>query len=89
MDAAVIAATSNELTTDVLVSERVLDALRHSSYPDLRRLRCACHHGIVQLDGAVGSYFLKQMAQATAARVEGIKQIDNRLRVEASTLVMA
>ena len=65
-------------------------ALHQSGYPALRRLRCEFHCGTVTLHGNVGSYFLKQMAQAVAARVEGVVCIDNRLRVqEASFFAIA
>jgi osmotically-inducible protein OsmY len=88
MDAVAIVESVGKFDDD-LVSVRVQRALAQSGYPDLRRLQCECQQGIVQLQGTVGSYFLKQMAQATAARIDGVKRIDNRLRVEASTLVIA
>jgi osmotically-inducible protein OsmY len=74
---------------DELVANRVSQALSQSGYAPLRRLHCECYRGTVLLQGTVGSYFLKQMAQAIASRIDGVRQIDNRLRVqEAPSLVI-
>lgn len=83
MDA--VAAPNLEVTNgDCLVLDRVNQVLQASGYLDLRRLRCEYDDGIVTIKGHVGSYFLKQMAQVLAARVEGVTGINNQLRVASS-----
>jgi osmotically-inducible protein OsmY len=91
MDAVAFASSLSESAAkDELVAVRVLHALSQSGYAELRRLRCECSRGTVLLQGTVGSYFMKQMAQATAGRIDGVLRIDNQLRVqEASSLVIA
>jgi osmotically-inducible protein OsmY len=56
-------------------------ALRTSGYRDLFDLRCECEDGVITLVGRVGSYFLKQVAQTVAGRVEGVKRVNNQLQV--------
>jgi osmotically-inducible protein OsmY len=69
--------------TDVL--RRVDSALRE--HPHLRSVaiqtsrQCGINGEWVILDGAVDSFFEKQMAQEAVRYVEGIPQIDNRLIV--------
>lgn len=46
-----------------------------------RRLHVATDAGHVVLEGKVGSYYQKQMAQEAIRRVEGVRWIDNRLEV--------
>jgi osmotically-inducible protein OsmY len=90
MDAGAFASSQSESATkDDLVAVRVIHALSQSGYGELRRLRCECQRGTVLLQGTVRSYFMKQMAQATAGRINGVQRIDNRLRVqEATSLVI-
>jgi osmotically-inducible protein OsmY len=90
MNAVAFASSQSESAAkDDLVTVRVLHALSQSGYGELRRLHCECHRGTVLLHGTVRSYFMKQMAQATAGRIDGVQRIDNRLRVqEASSLVI-
>lgn len=57
-------------------------ALRASGYRDLCGLHCRAEEGVVTLEGEVGSFFLKQMAQTVVARIRGVIRINNRLRVE-------
>ena len=72
---------SKPASPDPRVSEQVSHAWQRSGYRDLRGLKCEFDGGIVTIRGQVGSYFLKQMAQAIAARVEGVKRINNQLHV--------
>lgn len=43
--------------------------MRGSGYPALRSVRCHVTDGLITLQGVVTSYFLKQLAQASALRV--------------------
>jgi len=45
--------------------------LEGSGYSALRRLRCECREGVLRLSGSVPSYYLKQVALAAVAGVEG------------------
>jgi len=61
--------------------ERVERALRATGYGDLRIVRVSVIARIVILGGRVSSYYLKQIAQATAQAVPGVQQIRNGLDV--------
>jgi hypothetical protein len=59
----------------------VRESLDRAPYAGLRSLCCEEHEGVLILRGRVSSYFLKQIAQELAARVDGIELIDNRVEV--------
>jgi len=65
--------------------DSVLDAaqtrLRHSAYLELRRVQCDCQDGVLTLEGAVSSHYLRQVAQATVQGLYGIVEINNSLEV--------
>jgi osmotically-inducible protein OsmY len=61
-----------------LAVERRLGA---SGYLALRRIHCECQGGVLSLRGSVPSHYLKQVAQAIAAEVAGVRRVDNQLRV--------
>jgi hypothetical protein len=54
---------------DAQMRERVVRALRGSGYPALHFVRCHVADDLITLEGVVNSYFLKQLAQASALRV--------------------
>jgi osmotically-inducible protein OsmY len=62
--------------------EQVHGALNRSPYVSARDLRVEASEGVVRLEGAVRSFFHKQMAQETIRRVDGVERIENRLQVE-------
>ena len=64
-------------TIDRMAEER----LRSSSYLALRGIACIARNDVVYLHGRVPSYFLKQVAQEIAARVEGVCRVINRIDV--------
>ena len=45
-------------------------------------LRVEAREGVVRLEGAVRSFFHKQMAQETIRRLDGVERIENCLQVE-------
>ena len=55
--------------------------LRRSPYAELRRISCELHDGVLILRGRVSCYYLKQVAQHSVCRLEGVVEIDNRLDV--------
>jgi osmotically-inducible protein OsmY len=63
------------------LSQRIDQAIQTSPYVNGRLLRFETDGGRVTLQGAVQSYFQKQMAQEAVRRVAGVEQIDNCLEV--------
>jgi len=66
---------------DLRVAERVGQALKASGYGDLSKIDVTVHSGLATLGGRVPSYYLKQVAQATARNVSGVRQICNKIEV--------
>jgi len=69
--------------TDVSESLRsaVLAGLQSSGYHALQNIECKVHGGSVFLSGVVPTFFLKQMAQAVALRVDHVLEVVNRVEV--------
>lgn len=55
--------------------------LERSGYSALRRVRCEFLDGLLRLRGDVPSHYLKQIALARAAEVEGVQAIVNEIEV--------
>jgi osmotically-inducible protein OsmY len=66
---------------DLRLAERIERALRATGYGTLRAIEVSVNARIVHLAGRVPSYYLKQIAQATALAVPGAHQIHNGLDV--------
>ena len=66
---------------DLRLAERVERALRATGYGPLRAVVVSVSARVVILLGGVPSYYLKQMAQATALAVPGAHQVHNDLDV--------
>ena len=62
--------------------EQVQGALSRSPYISARDLHIEAREGVVRLEGAVRSFFHKQMAQETIRRLDGVERIENCLQVE-------
>jgi osmotically-inducible protein OsmY len=56
-------------------------ALRSSPYLALRNVACDSRDGALVLRGCLPTYYLKQVAQAVVARVEGVRQVVNEIEV--------
>jgi osmotically-inducible protein OsmY len=63
------------------LAERVERALRATGYMPLRGIEVIVQAQLVILAGRVPSYYLKQVAQATALAVPGAQQVRNDLEV--------
>jgi hypothetical protein len=63
------------------VVERAEARLRSSAYRELRDVFCSYRDGILTLHGRVSSFYLKQLAQALTAGLDGIARLNNRLEV--------
>ena len=51
--------------------------LQTSGYPQLRKVSCEFHEGVLTLRGQVSTFHLKQLVR----RLEGVGEINNRLEV--------
>jgi osmotically-inducible protein OsmY len=65
---------------DTPVSERAKAALRGASAA-LRRVSCEFHDGLLTLSGQLPTYYLKQVAQESVSRLEGVRRVVNRIEV--------
>lgn len=74
-------------TECTLPSQGVLETaracLRKSSSTVVRAVLCDYDRGVLVLRGRVPSYYCKQLAQETVARVAGDTQVANVIEVEA------
>jgi osmotically-inducible protein OsmY len=55
--------------------------LRHSPYPELWRVTCEYHEGILTLRGHVSSFYMTQIAQTIVQHVDGVERVVNRVEV--------
>lgn len=55
--------------------------LRSRPYRALHEVCCAYRQGVLTLRGCLPSYYLKQLAQAAVAGIEGVQRIDNQIEV--------
>ena len=55
--------------------------LQNSPYPSHRRLRCSFRAGVLIVQGRVSSYYLRQMAMALLADLDGVDQFVDRVVV--------
>jgi hypothetical protein len=60
-------------------------ALRSSPYLVLRNVACQHHDGVLTLRGCLPSYYLKQVAQAVVAPIEGVRLVVNEIQVGCAT----
>jgi osmotically-inducible protein OsmY len=61
--------------------DQVHGVLSRSPYVSPREVRVAAQEGVVRLEGAVRSFFQKQMAQELIRRVDGVQRVENCLQV--------
>lgn len=55
--------------------------LKASPYLPIRRIDCSCQSGSLVLRGSVPTFFHKQLAQRAVADIDGVIEVDNRIRV--------
>jgi len=58
--------------------------LQESPYPGIRRIACEFREGVLTLRGRLPSFYQKQVVQTLAGRVQGIREIQNRVDVVTS-----
>jgi osmotically-inducible protein OsmY len=64
-----------------LLQSSVLAALRASGYRVLWNIDCEVRGSSVILSGVVPSFYLKQVAQAVALRIERVREVVNTVEV--------
>lgn len=64
------------------VAEAAAERLLNASHPALRTLSCSFDQGVLILQGRVSSFYAKQLAQETVARLEGVAQVVNQIEVD-------
>jgi osmotically-inducible protein OsmY len=74
-------AIKSERKAESSLSARVRQRLRQSPYPVLRKISIYEHEGVLTLHGVLPSFYLKQLAQVTVAKVSGVEKIHNRIEV--------
>ena len=70
--------------TDAVLEADVAAALGRAGLVDASRVIVTTTGAVVTLDGFVGSLFEVGTAGEIAARVEGVKDVDNRLQVQSA-----
>jgi osmotically-inducible protein OsmY len=68
---------SRHLDTSELAERR----LRGRGYPALQCITCDFRSGVLTLRGQLPTYYLKQVALAAVAAVEGVERIDDQIEV--------
>jgi len=61
--------------------EKLRGALSQSHFLSPRQVRVETVGGNVRLEGTVGSFYQKQMAQELVRRVDGVETVENQLQV--------
>ena len=67
--------------TDFNLQQNLELALGENPHVAGKRLRVESRAGRVVVQGKVGSYYQKQMAQESLLRVEGVQELENQLEV--------
>jgi osmotically-inducible protein OsmY len=71
-------------TEPVDLADQAEHALRSSPYLALRNVSCEWQDGVLTLRGCLPTYYLKQVAQAVVARLDGVRQVVNEIDVVCS-----
>ena len=66
------------------IEEEAEDRLRRSGYLALRDISCEVREGVARLRSRLPTHYLKQVAQAIVAEVEGVVVVMNQIKVIAS-----
>jgi hypothetical protein len=61
--------------------ERITKALCKSGHRALATVQCEVAGSLAVLRGSVSSYYLKQLAQAAALQVDGVRKVENLIEV--------
>lgn len=64
-----------------LLAKLVREAFYQNSYRQLRRVDCCSDGCTVLLRGTTDSFYMKQVAQTAAAKVDGVQRVVNEIEV--------
>ncbi len=67
--------------SESVLAETAERRLRNSTYLALRNVTCLAQGEVVVLRGCLPTYYLKQMAQALVAQIDGVAQVVNEVDV--------
>ncbi len=56
-------------------------SLRNNSHLATKHIACEVLDGVLVLRGRVQTYYLKQIAQQVASKVNGVRHVDNQIEV--------
>ena len=68
-------------STSQPLSQQIQNVVIHHPHLNNCRMQVKSESGRVTLQGSVGSFFEKQMAQEALRKIEGVKTIENQLEV--------
>ncbi|MBL8826856.1 MAG: BON domain-containing protein [Planctomycetaceae bacterium] len=66
---------------DSQIRERVQRALQSSGYRPLQRIRCHVDGGVVELQGRLPTFYLKQLAQSLVVKLGEVQAVNNTIEV--------
>jgi osmotically-inducible protein OsmY len=75
-------AYNDEATSNASLGSLVQCQFQHSPYVALRKITCSANDGILRITGRVPTFYLKQLAQAIAGSMSGVRQVVNELKVD-------
>jgi osmotically-inducible protein OsmY len=67
--------------SEQLLAKLVREAFRQNSYRQLRQMDCRSIGTTVVLRGTADSFYIKQIAQYTASKVDGVQRVVNEIEV--------
>ena len=71
----------SSLSEKEVVEANVTSKLQHSCYRQVQCVSCEFHEGVLTLRGRVSSYYLKQIVQSLVLRMDGVVEVNNRVKV--------
>lgn len=74
--------TSRNAAHDHRIVDAAYRAFRASGYGQLLGLSVYCDDGRVTLQGRLPTFYLKQVAQSVLRSIDGIRDIDNDIKVQ-------
>jgi osmotically-inducible protein OsmY len=80
-DSQLAASLSAQSLMDLCLAERVQRALLATSYQSLRGVEVSVCGQLVILRGRLPSYYMKQLVQAVAMEVAGVRELRNDVQV--------
>jgi osmotically-inducible protein OsmY len=62
-------------------AERAESSLRRNGYMALQNIACEYRDGVLTLTGCLPTYYLKQLARESVARLAGVERVEDRIEV--------